>query len=57
MVHQDLGQRVVDDFCKSLEDVSQVETPSKMMGRILTLVLAPAKGKKAAPKAGEPKAL
>jgi translation initiation factor IF-3 len=57
MVHQDIGQKVVDEFCKSLEDVCQVETPSKMMGRILSLILAPAKGKKAAPKAGEPKAI
>lgn len=56
MVHQEIGQRVVDGFCKALEDVSTVETPSKMMGKILSLVLAPAKGKKSPPKPGEPKA-
>lgn len=57
MVHQDIGQRVVDEFCKSLEDVCQVETPPKMMGRLLSLVLTPAKGKKSAPKPGELKSL
>jgi translation initiation factor IF-3 len=56
MAHQEIGQRVVDEFCKSLEDVCLVETPPKMMGRLLSLVLAPAKGKKSAPKAGELKA-
>lgn len=57
MVHQSIGQRVVEDFCKGLEDVSTVETPSKMMGRVLSVVLAPAKGKKSSSKPGEPKAL
>lgn len=56
MVHQEIGQKVVDDFCRALDDVSQVETPSKMMGKILSLVLSPAKGKKSAPKTGEAKA-
>ncbi len=45
MLHIDLGQRVVKQFCEDLSDISIVETPPKMMGRTITTVLSPS-GKK-----------
>lgn len=49
MLHIDLGERVVRQFCEDLSDISTVEAPPKMMGRTITTVLSPS-GKK--PKAG-----
>lgn len=46
VVHSEIGQRVVDEMCKSLEDVGIVESPAKMMGRMLLVVLAPGVKKK-----------
>lgn len=45
MLHIDLGQKVVRDFCTDLSDIAQVEAPPKMMGRSISTVLAPT-GKK-----------
>ncbi|MBI5272897.1 MAG: translation initiation factor IF-3 [Chlamydiia bacterium] len=45
MLHIDLGQKVVRDFCEHVADLSTVEAPPKMMGRTITTVLAPS-GKK-----------
>ena len=41
MLHIDLGERVVKQFCLDLSDISVVEAPPKMMGRTITTVLAP----------------
>ncbi len=41
MLHIDLGQKVVKQFCDELADVATVEAPSKMMGRTMTLLLSP----------------
>ncbi len=41
MLHIDLGERVVREFCNTLGDISSIEVPPKMMGRMMTLVLAP----------------
>ena len=41
MLHMDLGRKVVDRFCKELDEFAMIEAPPKMMGRILTTVLAP----------------
>ena len=41
MLHIDLGQKVVDQFCHLLADVSTVETPPKLLGRSMSTVLAP----------------
>jgi translation initiation factor IF-3 len=41
MLHQDLGLKVVERFCKALEDVATPESPGKMLGRTLSLVLNP----------------
>ena len=41
MLHIDLGEKVVRQFCVDLSDISTVESPPKMMGRTITTVLAP----------------
>lgn len=41
MLHIDLGERVVRQFCQDLSDISTVETPPKMMGRTITTTLTP----------------
>jgi translation initiation factor IF-3 len=56
LIHPELGQKVVQRFCKGLEDIALVEAPAKLLGRSLIGVLAPApvkggaKGKAAAKK-------
>ncbi len=45
MLHIDLGEKVVREFCQQLSDLSVIEAPSKMMGRTIATVLAPS-GKK-----------
>lgn len=45
MLHIDLGEKVVQQFCQELSDVSALEAPAKMMGRTITIVLVPG-GKK-----------
>lgn len=50
MVHLDIGRETVRKFCHAVEEVAIVETPSNMMGRILSLTLMPsAKRKKVKP--------
>lgn len=46
MAHPELGENLVDNFCESLSDVSQVESPPKRMGKILSVVVAPRAKKK-----------
>jgi len=41
MAHPEVGKAVVDRFCKEIEDIANVEAKPKMMGRMLTMVLAP----------------
>jgi translation initiation factor IF-3 len=41
MAHQDLGYRSMRGVIDSLADVSKVEAPPKMMGKRMTMVLAP----------------
>ncbi len=41
MLHIDLGEKVIREFCNTLSDVATIEVPPKMMGRIMSLVLAP----------------
>jgi translation initiation factor IF-3 len=48
MLHINLGQKVVQNFCTELSDIAQVESPPKMMGRTITTVLSP-NGKKLKP--------
>lgn len=46
MMHTEIGQKIVQEICKQLEDISVVEAPPKMMGRMLLVVLAPGVKKK-----------
>ncbi len=46
MMHPEIGDKIVRDMCQSLEDISTAESPAKMMGRMLLVVLAPGAKKK-----------
>jgi len=46
IIHPDRGEKVINQIIKKLEDVAQIETPLKFMGRNLSLVLAPISKKK-----------
>lgn len=41
MAHQDLGMRTMQDIYEQLSDCSKIEAPPKMMGRRMTMLLAP----------------
>jgi translation initiation factor IF-3 len=41
MAHTEIGERLMQKFCLDLEDVAMVESPVKLMGRMLIAVLAP----------------
>jgi translation initiation factor IF-3 len=45
MAHPELGEKVTERFVQELKDIAQVEASPKLMGRNLSLVLAP-QGKK-----------
>lgn len=45
MAHTQLGEKVVQIFCKGLEDIALIEAPPKLLGRNLIGVLAPAPAK------------
>lgn len=46
MMHPEFGEKIVQEMCHQLEDVSIAEAPPKMMGRMLHVVLAPGAKKK-----------
>lgn len=46
MAHPQYGENLVRQVCEDLSDVATLETPLKMMGRILSVVLAPGVKKK-----------
>lgn len=46
LAHPEFGDKLVRRMCLDLEDVSTVESPPKMMGRMLLTVLAPGVKKK-----------
>lgn len=51
MAHPELGQKLVQEFVDEMEDVAMAESEPKLMGKMLTVILAPgAKKKKEAPK-------
>lgn len=51
MMHTEIGEKLVQQAVQSLEDVAIAESPAKLLGKILTVVLAPAgKKKKETPK-------
>lgn len=46
MMHPEIGEKIVREMCQGLEDISIAESPPKMMGRTLLVVLAPGAKKK-----------
>jgi len=56
MAHQDLGLRAMRDICDKLADVSKVESPPRIMGRRMTMLLAPDRKPTAKEGKTEPKA-
>lgn len=46
MMHPEIGDKIVQAMVQHLEDVSIAESPPKMMGRMLLVVLAPGAKKK-----------
>ena len=46
MMHPEIGEKIVTTMCQQLEDISIAESPPKMMGRMLLVVLAPGAKKK-----------
>ncbi len=46
MLHSEYGRRAVQKFCDDLADVAAPESPPKMLGRNLSVVLAPGAKKK-----------
>jgi translation initiation factor IF-3 len=41
MLHKDLGRKLLDGIVEELKDIAVVEVPGKLMGRFLTVVIAP----------------
>lgn len=41
MAHPEIGERIIKKLCEDLEDIATPEAPSKLFGRMLTIVLAP----------------
>lgn len=46
LAHPERGEAVVKKMCQELEDVTVLESPAKIMGRAMILVLAPSGKKK-----------
>lgn len=46
MMHPEFGSRIIDRMCNDLADIATPETYAKMMGRSLSVVLAPGAKKK-----------
>ncbi len=47
MLHPEFGEKNIHRFCEELSDIASPESPAKMMGRSLSVVLAPGAKKKA----------
>jgi translation initiation factor IF-3 len=46
MAHTEIGKKLVQRFCDTLEEIAQPEAPAKQFGKMLTVVLAPGAKKK-----------
>jgi translation initiation factor IF-3 len=51
MMHTEFGEKVVKRMCQELSDIATAESPAKMFGRNLSVVLVPGGKKKPAPAA------
>ena len=47
MAHPEFGERIVQKLCEDMADIATPESPAKMFGKSLTVVLAPGAKKKA----------
>ncbi len=47
LAHKELGRKVLERVAETLSDAAQVEVPIRSEGRSMTMVVAPAPGKKA----------
>lgn len=50
MMHAQIGDKLLQSVCDELEDIATSESPPKMFGRILSVVLAPGGKKKKEPR-------
>lgn len=48
MMHPEFGEKLVREMLDKLSDIAQAEAPPKLMGKMLTVVLAPSTKKKIA---------
>jgi translation initiation factor IF-3 len=48
MLHPEFGMRLIDRICEEMSDIAAPESPAKMLGRSLSIVLAPGAKKKTA---------
>lgn len=46
MAHPEMGEKILNRFTEELEEIATIETPLKMFGRMLTIILAPGGSKK-----------
>lgn len=46
MAHPEVGEKVIERMLEELDEISQVESPPKRFGRMVTTVIAPASKKK-----------
>lgn len=42
LLHKDIGERIFERICKELEEVGTLESPAKLLGKTLSVVVAPA---------------
>ena len=43
MAHTELGREVLDKFAEALSDVADIESAPELVGRNMTMILAPKK--------------
>lgn len=46
MAHPEIGEKLISKACEDLEDIAAPESPAKLFGKMLTVVLAPGVKKK-----------
>lgn len=54
MAHQDIGLGRMREIAEALSDISKVETPAKLMGRRMTMILMPVKKSEKSDKPAKP---
>jgi translation initiation factor IF-3 len=54
MMYPDLGEKILSRFCSTLDDVATIEAPTKLVGKIMSLMLSPGGKKKTLPAGTSP---